>query len=556
MRISKRDREEIDLQSGQAQKQSSEKSDPLSESIIRTARKFLGYGYDRINGKGVLDQVLKDYSDSAVVVYSQETHQVTAIHIDSEEAKKELQKRTHIDFTPSFLPNASRSKGSKETHAKNFSTFFCAASVFHTAKCRFRNTPPLKPDAILPNPQRGDSFVRSGTVATGYNIVLEVGATHSTNKTTEKTNSDFGVELIGFGVSWENLQQNLHEKTIQYIAIKELRGSGNCFLDFPINKKYTSIEDLHGILERIKNDFIMKLPTIEGRVPYIDPINDLNSFDFAPVEDFSSAKSARPSTKAKQPIQPVNFSDLALQIKPARQLIFADFFKQIATIFPVAFKCIKDAWEGGNYTTVIGKSGIGKSTLIAYLLGNELRFKKIDGEQGTYSLGFDYLQDSKKPRPKIGHDLKSETIVQAYGEEQGYIDTAGLFDTRGKPTILNATTADVCNAFAINMVVDALSPNRLIVVLSSNAFDGRAQEFIEMIETLRRVVIDPTHSSKWPYIRFVINDHLRELAQKIDADSTKAGILNQIRRLKIVLEKGTGSIAPGSKCKYKRTRLR
>lgn len=71
---------------------------------------------------------------------------------------------------------------------------------------------------------------------------------------------------------------------------------------------------------------------------------------------------------------------------------------------------------------VLGVTGSGKSSLICYLSGGNLEWKKV-------STRYHIRNSSNGNYPKIGNDVKSCTdIPAAYGS---YIDSAGFLDTNG-----------------------------------------------------------------------------------------------------------------------------
>lgn len=165
------------------------------------------------------------------------------------------------------------------------------------------------------------------------------------------------------------------------------------------------------------------------------------------------------------------------------------------TVFSMTFESRDDRAGQFAYTEVIGKTGLGKSLLIGYMIGENIA--RVKDNKGIVSLGYRTGEGNQRTRPTISAALKSETVGAAI--YQGYIDTAGLLDTQG-------WERDICNAVAISTITSEYSPKRLIVLIAPGIFDGKAQEFINLIEMLKRCVRNLTEESVFSSLLFLVSD--------------------------------------------------
>ena len=96
-------------------------------------------------------------------------------------------------------------------------------------------------------------------------------------------------------------------------------------------------------------------------------------------------------------------------------------------------KMIRDGFEiadtvaNKDATFVMGMTGSGKSTTLAYLMGARVKKKKIAGKFVAE------IEEGREGFPGIGHTLESHTLYpQTYSASGLYfVDCPGLFDTRG-----------------------------------------------------------------------------------------------------------------------------
>jgi energy-coupling factor transporter ATP-binding protein EcfA2 len=132
----------------------------------------------------------------------------------------------------------------------------------------------------------------------------------------------------------------------------------------------------------------------------------------------------------------------------------------------------------GEVVLVCGRTGSGKSTLINYLIGNELKTVKLPNKKIPAIEIAHHNQNSAK----IGHGDKSETFIpqKFLDKERGvaYWDCPGFEDTRG-------AKYDIANAFYVNKIFSSAKAKVLAVVEESALTgDGRGQVFKSLIANL------------------------------------------------------------------------
>ncbi len=536
---------------------------PANAQAIQCAESHLGFGYDRTAGvpNPFRAQVFGSISEGQIVIGEHQTLYVSEIDATLEGAIQQTQNRIGFDLHVPRIPLGFSGKFTQERQsAERTNQFVCAVLQMYNVDCRLKEMPSLKEDLRIHHPIHGDAVVRSGHAVTGYRFCLEISI--SSQETRQQMELEGGLQasfmegLVGLGIDATRMQDNLRNKTIKHVKIIEMRGFGGYF---PPTQAIADAEDFGNVvtaIEEVKKDFIQKLPTIEGWHFSLTPSVDLIGYDDVPRHP-ATIEAAAAATTAAQPLMLLPSEQLLLEpfstltyYDSFQKKMFASFSEEYKTILSgllhgilpsIMLRRISEVFSqtsrggGGalpnSHTLVIGDSGVGKTTLIGYLLDLDVRKQRVLGKA---RLVYDYaVQDSQKP--PIGH-FPSET--KGCNRYQQFLDAAGLLDTQG-------IESDICNAMAIEMMTKINSVGHLIVVLPSNAFENRAAGFLKVVHTLRRVVCHFEKMDVFPSVLFVFNDKTgsddeetikafiqettHTLEQDIDREVTSPGWWNMLK---------------------------
>ncbi|CAF0960659.1 unnamed protein product, partial [Brachionus calyciflorus] len=145
--------------------------------------------------------------------------------------------------------------------------------------------------------------------------------------------------------------------------------------------------------------------------------------------------------------------------------------------------------EHKNFTNFafIGNSSSGKSTIINFLLGNELKcVQKGTRIRPQWEIHVNSELPNYNPGPKIGNNkFKSETeyISKYVSHERRHVywDFPGFHDSRG-------LVQNIKNAILINMFTEKIKHFNFILVLNTNDFKtSKGDGFIKIIELLHKL---------------------------------------------------------------------
>ncbi len=159
---------------------------------------------------------------------------------------------------------------------------------------------------------------------------------------------------------------------------------------------------------------------------------------------------------------------------------------------------------------VIGNTGAGKSTLVAYLMNMPLKKSK---PRGAYELIFDHTHEifPKDPEelkkfPTISAGMDSETKSPGFfhrDKDFFLVDFPGFGDTRGKE-------ADIINSMMMQIVAGMASGVKLVIfVLDSIKFmqgrDGIGDHLSKSAAVLRSILKNPKDKLSQGFLKFVVS---------------------------------------------------
>lgn len=546
-----------------------------TQAIKGFSRDFLGRGYDRVTKSAdkMLEQVVQDYSDEDIDVGQPQTFSRIAIDSTHEQAMQAVQNRIQAQLNiPSFNigVKAGFEINREEQTEKNH--LVCAYVCLDIARSKFRINPPLREDLQTWDARVGDSVVRAGCSFTGFQISLQVDVEKETKE--GKRNIEGGISgnswfsgLIGLaGLDANNTKRTLQGRTITRVIITEVIGFGSYRPPITECLSVSNFGEIQQSIQNIENHFTAELPTIHRRY-HIDPKNDLIPFSMLaprttpaqiPRELSFDAWEETISLIEREaiPHSVGSLQTLAQKIEagvgmgPMGQVLgglsLVKFLNALDIVFSQTFARKRDLPKADSYCMVIGTTGTGKSTFIGYMLGREMESKRIL-DRGVQKRVIDYKDDINDGAnyPVIGH---STSMTKGYGvyvgstqyrgyEAQGprnrkgvkgYIDTAGFSDHTGPETA-------ICNAMAIKMATDGFCPNRMVVMLNSGAFENRATEFFELFGTVKKILKNPESKAAWPFILFLINDHMIKIDPDTEKPIDEKYIINKIRAARNIL---------------------
>jgi hypothetical protein len=505
-----------------------EKDQQLLDNIRICSKEFLGFGIDR-NGldrqkKCQLSEVLesKDISVNGLSTYH------IAVLIDRKTSNTQTQSMNitgQLGITAPILARFSTSVTyDRPSQSESTSTIAKVRRMvrhFAYCDCSLKDLFQQRKDfKAYDSQQMGNAFVRSCRVSTGYQLSYDSIFKNNTGTTTEKSSGTADVSLLGvvkLDASAKNISESRDTMTAQG-SVVEYETWGGYTAPPNANNWVSSEEEASACEKKMFAHFIESLPSLKWGAE----IRDLGDFVFnkpyprvSVLTDQVDVSLSRPPLRAK-----LTFFDLAERIEKAlgssRELFLNYLVNNHLNLYKMlsemnrAFKSTlnhmpQEQEIRGCYTEVIGYTGVGKSLLIRFLLGDKIS-ANYDHNGTSDRLILDFCESNNsesvllRPRvPKVGH-LGSETVgCGVYGS---YIDPAGLLDTKGEE-------ARICNAIAISMITRHYSPTRLIVVIEPSYFSKKGDDFFKLIKTLKRCVTNLTHPDTLSSILFIVNDRTK-----------------------------------------------
>lgn len=490
-------------------------------AIRASARRFLGYGFDRVHGGGLLQRVLDEYPNTDIDVSDQENifeHQVGA---SEEETLIALQQKINMKFGVKYNRSASggasifsRNVSTTESHANDV---VCSFLCIQRARCSFGKVPKLAPGRTIIDPDIGDSFVRAGILYVGYYINIILHTVNNVQGDVEELKSQAGATcttLAKVAVHRNETEAFLTNRRVIGVNVRLQEFGG---YQSGINlSEITDLEQAVRALAQIENHFRATVPTLDNWDIHIDPsAGHLETYEtFAPPTFVAPMISSCdvPSASASTVMTPYTSRDLAEEIlnelSPQDNDLLGDinFQTMLDTLpetFPTLVNQISNRAIQRKALLVLGKTGIGKSVMIGCLLGHKIITKW--GSNGGSMLDY---QEERSGCPPVGHEGSTTKGCHLYIDPQAnveYIDCAGTIDTSGRE-------AEICNAMAIKALVKRVCPSKVILVCKSEDIIGeRGTNFWDLINKLRRCLTNPTDPKLWSSILFVVNDHTKKL---------------------------------------------
>jgi len=498
-----------------------------NSAMIAAAKEILGRGYDRQNGTTSSFRAFKiDDLDETAFGVSDFKEGYNAVLEASEKKASETYNnalkaggKVSISDTAGFDVQGSRETSNLKKDQAN--TLYCAVNYLTQAKCELKD----QPQNLIA--RQGDSYVKSIRVYAGYKFVLEISTDQGEEQDSKKTSLSGGAffSKLGLNINWNNSSANLKNRTVKSIAIRDLEAHGG-----KISENYVTFDDIESLEEELNRLKVLFQNSVKryNTCP-IDPTEDTVTYNHLDCDNIlrnTRSQSLPVSTK-----DPIFFKDLAdnLLVKcPSlsqyftspvcrRDLNLQNTLNALFKIFPDILSSLQGQEKCANMLMVLGSTGVGKTTLIGHLLGHKMMRTVYHFTTGGSKNVVDYAEKSAE-KPPIGHLLSKTKGATLYIKDgNGYIDTAGLYDTSGKET-------DLCNARAVQLVGATYHPNRILIVLNPDEITARrGQLFKEIFERLTKIVPDCTNPDIFNNILFYINP-------KVDFDKQVVmTVLNELK---------------------------
>jgi len=477
-----------------------EDSEENVQSVKEVAKLYLGEPYLKVGThrekiRGPVSGDLISINDLGLV-------SIGVVKKTAEECETELRSSLNLHLTVPMADAVGQIATNSGQERAEGDFFVMAMTCLKIDRCAIKSLPEPKIEREF-----SENIIISGMFCTGYKIFIRVSTRNllPMQKSSSKKVKMCMALCKQFEISQEKVMKKLEKRTITSIRFEKIDKIG----EYVPGKESLNSNNIVQIVMNLRKDFEGRCAKIISREFRVDLLKDLScntslSEELASLENlennvrfFRQLEEEIISTLHKDYLACV-FDQLGID-REGKSVALNQMLVQINEIFSIQFQHVPEKSDE-PYTLVIGKTGAGKSLLIGYLLGFPLGKKKIEvGSRSRKKDVYDYRNEVEERfgRPKIGHGSSETKGALVYGN---YIDASGLSDISG-------FEADVCNAVAMQMIVDRYQPQKVIIVFDSSFIStNRASGFFELIEVVNRIIDNASGKNVLGNILFVIND--------------------------------------------------
>lgn len=490
-------------------------------SVLKSAKRGLGYGYDR-SKLCTISQVV-EVTDLNIDTF--EEHDTKFIisrdfTVDDADLADRVafgsKAKSWISKNMTASAGSGRAKNKTKSSSKEQLDLSGVFSRINSTVCKIKKLP-----TGIANPI-GDSLVNQVTVSVGYKVSLKVFS--KLNQTTQKSDlkaeadsdltAKFDVPQVGevldftakIEATFDNSNHSSSHDRNKRFALEAI-GIGGYH-----PKVKTSPMDWQEAMEAIHDldsDFLNSQHMFNNQDLSIDPTSDLIDYSklMKSVIPDNELDNELPllAPSAKNLGETAELLTIAENIKLPGIDVAKFLEKFIEIVGNTAFESRKFANNDNRAVYVMGKSGLGKSTLIAYLMGHALKFQKyVDPGSGAVKDVFDYGDSEFISRPTIGHGEAMTKGCHVYSANNlgiDFVDCAGALDSSG-------IEADICNAMSLSVMFKRRPPFAMLFVVNVDTMttDNTRTGFAEYATRLENLVRSATLVDILPSIFFVVND--------------------------------------------------
>lgn len=384
--------------------------------------------------------------------------------------------------------------------------------------------------------RHGHCVALVGFAYIGYELIFTIDILEDKAISTNEANIDIAVTLGNFelGISGESASKSLRNVKCGKIHVSS-RGIGYSAIP-SITKNIDNSVDIIECIASFDSEFLRRLPSISTREYYVSPLfsdwtEDIVTYfrsstpptnnalapvikQYIPIEDGFLELAERMydscTDKEKGILKIALEGTIAKEVVPAIKGMIESIEGAFHNIFEITSLANKS-----TYTAVMGLTGAGKSLLIGTLLGGRI--------EETDNCSYRFVNSTGLSLPEVS---ASRNSVSRGGSLYGtYIDTAGLFDTKG-------IEMNICNSMAIHLAFSSHTPKRLIIVISPSYFDNRAMGLREIFRMLKVCIRSFPDEDTLSSILFVLN---KQILASGEENTTEGGLHRLIsQRLKIL----------------------